>query len=81
MAEQIKLKIKFNDMDLSENGSDDDYRMKAALYIMENSDTGFYQWDESVARQLVDTVTILSSARVLVKLRCGAEIEERLDVE
>ena len=39
------------------------------------------QWDESMIRQLVDTVTVLSENRIRVRLYGGMEREKELDQE
>ena len=39
------------------------------------------EWDESIIRQLVDTVTVLSEDRISVRLYGGIELEQELDKE
>lgn len=53
-------------------------------YAMELPNAGtaeITQWDESMIRQLVDTVTVLSENRIRVRLYGGMEIEKELDQE
>ena len=46
---------------------------------MEQLPAELTQWEESAIRQLVDTVKVLSKDRILVCLRCGAQIEQEIE--
>ena len=37
------------------------------------------EWDESVIRQMVETVKVLSKNEIIVTLKGGAEINQRLE--
>ena len=37
------------------------------------------EWDESVIRQMVETVKVLSKNEIIVTLKGGAEIDQRLE--
>lgn len=51
-------------------------RIREAVKILENSTEKITVWDESIIRQLVDKVKVLSATRILVYLRGGMEIEQ-----
>ena len=56
-------------------------RINAAAQILRNGSEEITEWDESVIRQLVDTVKILSESRVRIYLQGGIEIEQELGKE
>ena len=37
------------------------------------------EWDESIIRQMVDTVKVMSKNEIIVTLKGGAEINQRLE--
>ena len=43
---------------------------------MENASPGLTQWDESIIRQLVDTVKVNSAEKITVFLRGGVQVEQ-----
>jgi predicted nuclease with TOPRIM domain len=49
-----------------------------AVATMERTSAEITEWDESLIRQLVETVTVLSADRIMVHLRGGFQIEENL---
>ena len=53
-------------------------RIGAVVTAMEQLPVELTQWEESTIRQLVDTVKVLSKDKILVCLRCGAEIEQEI---
>ena len=53
-------------------------RIQSALTILDGASSQLTQWDESVIRQLVDTVKILAADRILICLRGGMEIEQTI---
>ena len=52
-----------------------------AISILNTASPEITEWDESMIRQLVDTVKVLSAERIRVYLRGGMEIEQKLDKE
>lgn len=54
-------------------------RIKDAINILNAGSAAITEWDESVIRQLVDTVKVLSADRIRVYLRGGAEIEQKIE--
>ena len=54
-------------------------RIDAVATAMEQLPAELTQWEESTIRQLVDTVKVLSKDKILVCLRCGAEIEQEIE--
>lgn len=54
-------------------------RIDAVAAAMEQLPAELTQWEESAIRQLVDTVKVLSKDRILVCLRCGAQIEQEIE--
>lgn len=53
-------------------------RVQAATEAMENVSSELAQWDESIIRQLVDTVKVLSEDSIKVYLRGGLEVEQEI---
>ena len=53
-------------------------RIQDAVYILNSGSPEITEWNESVVRQLVDTVKVLSANRIRVYLRGGMESEQVL---
>ena len=51
-------------------------RMNRVTAILKSSSPELRQWDETVIRQLVDTVKVVSAEKIIVYLRGGTEIEQ-----
>ena len=54
-------------------------RVQEAAEAMESASSELIQWDESIIRQLVDTVKVLSPNRIRVYLLSGLEIEQEIE--
>ena len=54
-------------------------RMKQAEEAIENTAQTITEWNENAVRQIVERVTVLSADEVLVRIRGGAEIKQRLE--
>ena len=54
-------------------------RMKQAEQAIENTAQTITEWNENAVRQIVERVTVLSADEVLVRLKSGAEIKQRLE--
>ncbi|MDE6840557.1 MAG: recombinase family protein [Oscillospiraceae bacterium] len=54
-------------------------RIHDAVNILNAGSADITQWDESVIRQLVDTVKVLSADKILVCLQGGMEIEQTVE--
>lgn len=79
IAEEIsELKEKRNAIEAHRAGSETDLRIRQAIDIMENSPSEITEWDESLIRQLVDWVKILSAEELLVCLHGGIEIRQSI---
>ena len=52
------------------------YRVREAAAVMEQVPAGITEWDESLIRQLIDTVRVMSADRIKVYLHGGIEIEQ-----
>ena len=52
--------------------------VQEATEAMKNASSELTQWDESIIRQLVDTVKVLSEDRIMVYLRGGLEVEQEI---
>lgn len=79
IAEEIAgLKEKRNAIEAHRAGIKTDLRIRQAIDIMKNSPSEITEWDESLIRQLVDWVKILSADDILVCLRGGIEIRQRM---
>ncbi len=53
-------------------------RISDAVQILNSGSADITEWDESVIRQLVDTVKVLSADKILVYLRGGREVEQTI---
>ena len=54
-------------------------RMKQAEQAIENTAQTITEWNENAVRQIVERVTILSADEILVRVKGGAEIKQRLE--
>ena len=54
-------------------------RMRQAEQALEAAAPTFTEWDETTIRQLVERVTVLSADEVLVRLKGGKEVRQRLE--
>lgn len=54
-------------------------RISDAVQILNSGSADITEWDESVIRQLVDTVKVLSADKILVYLRGGREVEQTIE--
>ena len=54
-------------------------RMKQAEETIENAAPTITEWNENAVRQIVERVTVLSADEVLVRIKGGAEIKQRLE--
>ena len=54
-------------------------RMKQAEQAIENTTQTITEWNENAVRQIVERVTVLSSDEILVQIKGGAEIKQRLE--
>ena len=76
LKEQRKYLLDQQQSDSATNG-----RIAHAMDVLNSSGAEITEWDESMIRQLVDTVTVLSEDRIRVRLYGGMEIEKELDQE
>ena len=53
-------------------------RMKQAEQAIENTTQTITEWNENAVRQIVERVTVLSADEVLVRIKGGAEIKQRM---
>ena len=54
-------------------------RMKQAEQALESAAPMITEWNETAVRQIVERVTILSADEILVQIKGGAEIKQRLE--
>jgi len=76
LKEQKASLLEQQNSDSAANG-----RIKSALDILNTGSGAFTEWSETLVRQLVDTVKVLSADRIRVCLRGGIEIERTLGGE
>ena len=65
-----------------DNSMDADHvctRMKQAEETIENAAPTITEWNENAVRQTVERVTVLSTDEILVRIKGGAEIKQRLE--
>ena len=73
LKEQKASLLEQQNSDSAANG-----RIKSALGILNTGSGAFTEWSETLVRQLVDTVKVLSADRIRVYLQGGIEIEQEL---
>ena len=76
LKEQRKYLLDQQQSDSATNG-----RIAHAMDVLSTGAAEITEWDESMIRQLVDTVTVLSEDRIRVRLYGGIELEQELDQE
>ena len=54
-------------------------RMKQAEQAIESAAQTITEWNENAVRQIVERVTVLSADEILVQIKGGAEIKQRLE--
>ena len=54
-------------------------RIMDAAELLDRDAINITEWDESVIRQMVETVKVLSKNEIIVTLKGGAEINQRLE--
>ena len=80
LAEQTALKKQKET--ILQSSTDADHvctRMKQAEQAIENTAQTITEWNENAVRQIVERVTVLSADEVLVRIKGGAEIKQRLE--
>jgi len=65
-------------LDRQNSDSAADWRIRNAMDILSAGSGEITEWDESMIRQLVDTVKVLSADRIRVCLQGGIEIEQTI---
>ena len=53
-------------------------RMKQAAQAVENAAQTITEWNGNAVRQIVERVTVLSADEILVQIKDGTEIRQRL---
>ncbi len=53
--------------------------MKQAEQALQAAEPYITEWNETMIRQLVERVTVLSADEVLVRIKGGAEIRKRME--
>ena len=80
LAEQTALKKQKEEILQSSTDADRVCtRMKQAEQAIENTTQTIIEWNENAVRQIVERVTVLSAAEILVRIKGGAEIKQRLE--
>ena len=80
LAEQTSLKRQKEAILQSRTDADRvSTRMKQAAQAVENVAQTITEWNENAVRQIVERVTVLSADEVLVRIKGGAEIKQRLE--
>ena len=80
LVEQTELKKQKEEILQSSNDADRVCtRMKQAEQAIENTASTITEWNESAVRQTVERVTVLSADEILVRIKGGAEIKQRLE--
>ena len=80
LAEQTSLKRqKESILQSSTDASRVCTRMKQAEQAIENTAQTITEWNENAIRQIVERVTVLSADEILVRIKGGAEIKQRME--
>ena len=79
LAEQTALKKQKEEILQSSSNADlVCARMKQAEQAIESAAQTITEWNENAVRQIVERVTVLSADEILVRIKGGAEIRQRL---
>ena len=74
-----KLKVQKSDLlEQQDNRSAAGQRIQGAMDILRDGSGALTEWNESLIRQLVDTVRVLSAEKIAVHLRGGMEVEQMI---
>ena len=68
-------------LDTQAKDSATNHRISTAVQILSHGSEKITQWDESMIRQLVDTIKVLPDKRIRIYIQGGIEIEQCLDTE
>ena len=80
LAEQTALKKQKEEILQSSNDADRVCtRMKQAEQAVENATSTITEWNENAIRQIVECVTVLSADEILVQIKGGADVKQRLE--
>lgn len=80
LAEQTSLKRQKEEILQSSTDADRvSTRMKQAGEAIENAASTITEWNENAVRQIVERVTVLSADELLVRLKGGKEVRQRLE--
>ena len=79
LAEQTALKKQKEILQSSSNADLVCARMKQAEQAIESAAQTITEWNENAVRQIVERVTVLSADEILVQIKGGAEIKQRLE--
>ena len=80
LVEQTALKKQKKTILQSSNDADRvSTRMKQAEQAVENAASTITEWNENAVRQIVERVTVLSTDEILVRIKGGAKIKQRLE--
>ena len=63
----------------SKHNAEINQRIMDAAELLDRDAINITEWDESVIRQMVETVKVLSKNEIIVTLKGGAEINQRLE--
>ena len=63
----------------SKHNAEINQRIMDAAELLERDAFSITEWDESMIRQMVDTVKVMSKNKIIVTLKGGAEINQRLE--
>ena len=76
LAELKVEKERYLELEKDENAAAK--RLDTAVDVLESSSSKITEWDESMIRQLVDMVKVVSADKLIVYLRGGVEIEQEM---
>ena len=80
LSEQTALKKQKEEILQSSTDADRvSTRMKQAEEAIENATQTITEWNENAVRQIVERVTVLSADEILVQIKGGAEIKQRME--
>ena len=63
----------------SKHNAEINQRIMDAAELLDRDTFNITEWDESIIRQMVDTVKVMSKNEIIVTLKGGAEINQRLE--
>ena len=61
-----------------QNCESENWRLNDAVQTLQQAPAEIQEWNETLIRQLVETVTVISAEEIIVTLKGGTEVHQRM---